>query len=425
MLDHNAHITLQHLRLPQFKKLIGGDKACQQEIESLYTKIQALGKINSVIKTEFTQLLEDIVPKAELIPARNHNKPLIKLIAQTRTKLFENKKINSSTQRKVNRYLKALELHLINENEYKKLGLRYRNTLPVGKPKSEFSTYFSRRNHYLNPEQIKNIDSFSLVFVSGVWPNPYGHALLKLGDLGYIHIYDLHQKPLFIPRNQFQKFLDDSGQLLLGMQPIHVPNMEGARKKLMHLSQNKWLWLMYKNNCEDFAEAVVRAGGASCAQLDPEHVGDYYGRTAYPTKRFDILSVEDLTLTPSRNEVKQRKKNIHRLYKKDLHTAAKDAGMSDNAAKEYTRCRLKEGFTHQHARYKTDPSLKNFIFRHKSVIETILNLNPVFFAFLAPILIYYKASSLQSFKNHSFFGKKTAGTSTATHTANKVVLRVK
>ena len=399
----NVSITLQHLNSLAMSQLSQRDPHCKNVLEELK---QQLNEIKSAESENF-QFERSDVENDEIRPAQaKPNQRLIDLLTNTYNSIAADKNIKSSIKAKMIRHLRTLQLYLINEEAYAELGIYYNDTLSTVDCSSAFATYFDPEA-YFDVTEANEIDSFSLVFVSGISPNPHGHVLLKLGNKGYLHIYALYDKPLFIPQAEFGDFLKKSGQTLLGIQQIHVPDIESAQKKLCQLAENKWLWLMYKNNCEDFAEQVLRAGGASCAQLDPKHLGDYYGHTAYPFKRFDALPQEHFILTTNDLTVKERKKTVHSQHKEAFRRIGREQGFAPEKAKEYARYRLKEGLSHRDAQYKTEPSFKHFLMRHTHMLAAVCSLNPLAFAIVAPVLIYFEVSVLyQNIKKHPFFSHK-------------------
>lgn len=105
-----------------------------------------------------------------------------------------------------------------------------------------------------------------LVVVSGDGPNMCGHALLRAG-MFYFRIAGLHQRPYYMSESGYRGYLTEAGKQELFRRKVHLPDPEGAQRKLEELSAKQWLWLGIPNNCVSYVEELFRAGGANDAIL--------------------------------------------------------------------------------------------------------------------------------------------------------------
>lgn len=109
-------------------------------------------------------------------------------------------------------------------------------------------------------------DYTRLVVVSGDGPNICGHALINVASF-YFHIAGAFNRPCYMTESGYRQYLEAGGKTELFRRVIHLPNPEGAQRKLEALSVEPWLWLGIPNNCVSYVEEILQAGGANEALL--------------------------------------------------------------------------------------------------------------------------------------------------------------
>jgi hypothetical protein len=65
----------------------------------------------------------------------------------------------------------------------------------------------------------------------------------------------------------YRGYLAEAAKQELFRREVHLPDPEGAQRKLEELSARRWLWLGIPNNCVSYVEELFRAGGANEAIL--------------------------------------------------------------------------------------------------------------------------------------------------------------
>lgn len=314
-------------------------------------------------------------------------------------------------------YLQALQLHLDNYNYYQFIGIDlFNNDTPSGIPSklfynmgvtysglelSDYVTFMTTgsgpKPQYITPDIIERITEFTIVYVTAIAPNPYGHIILGLGDQGFIHIDGMWDRPHYIPVDQFKEYTLAS-HMVLGVQHIYVPDMEGAKAKLLELSSKPWLWRAYWANCANFADAVLHAGGVPLAHIDPLHIGDYNHHTQYPIKRLSCAHPTSLDKTAYDSLHPEEEAALKNRHEENLlgrfTQIGKNAGLNDDKAKTYAHYRIHDGLSHKKAQYKTEPSVINFLAMHHHKIENIAILNPLLFILATPVLLVLAAKSI-------------------------------
>lgn len=126
------------------------------------------------------------------------------------------------------------------------------------------STYLGERRLTL-PRDL-DTRQFSLVLVTGSFPNTCGHILLYIGG-GFGHYFhftgpSLFNYPLYIPgHGNYQRFLNENGKRELLRKSVTISKPDRALERLLLLMNNKWLSLLGAHNCASFAVEVLRAGG--------------------------------------------------------------------------------------------------------------------------------------------------------------------
>jgi hypothetical protein len=118
----------------------------------------------------------------------------------------------------------------------------------------------------------------SAVVVSGSGPNFCGHMLLNVGGYAgkYFHAAGgVYHRPLMMDAFGYARYLKENNKKELNRQRIHIPKPLAAQAKLEEIMIKKRAWLVLPNNCADFVEDIIRAGGSNkglylnCPTLEP------------------------------------------------------------------------------------------------------------------------------------------------------------
>lgn len=117
-------------------------------------------------------------------------------------------------------------------------------------------------------DKINFSKDLSILYVTGGDINPVGHAILKLGNNGYIHINTLCSYPQYIKDDRhFAAYMRAQGGRVFNVQALMISNPQEARKVLQQFAQNIWLWEMTHNNCLTFVHKIAIAGGVTYQEL--------------------------------------------------------------------------------------------------------------------------------------------------------------
>ncbi len=106
-------------------------------------------------------------------------------------------------------------------------------------------------------------NAFAIV-VSGDGPNVCGHMILNTGGRGgnYFHVAGFRDHPRYMSQAGYDRYLSENGKTELGRYRVRLPAPQAAAIRLEELLSEKWTWLVVPNNCVDFVEVVLQAGGA-------------------------------------------------------------------------------------------------------------------------------------------------------------------
>lgn len=101
------------------------------------------------------------------------------------------------------------------------------------------------------------------VVVSGDGVNFCGHMLLNVGGTSgwYFHVAGLYAFPRFMYSKEFSRYLTENSKKELRRTSLSIPEHRLANQTLQQLLREKWLWGVLPNNCANFVEEVVHAGG--------------------------------------------------------------------------------------------------------------------------------------------------------------------
>ena len=114
--------------------------------------------------------------------------------------------------------------------------------------------------------QAFNFSLAHVIVVSGDKWNPCGHALLNTGDRQgfYFHVAPpIVSHPKYMNETGYQRYLKEHKKHELKRQRVTIPKPQLAQARLDELLSKKWTWGVLPNNCADFVENVLAAGGSS------------------------------------------------------------------------------------------------------------------------------------------------------------------
>lgn len=103
------------------------------------------------------------------------------------------------------------------------------------------------------------------VVVSGDRWNPCGHMVLMVGrpNSYYFHTAGgFHGRPKYMRELGFKRYLRETKKRILSRQPVAITDPMAAQAKLDELMAKPWTWMVLPNNCANFVEEVVQAGGS-------------------------------------------------------------------------------------------------------------------------------------------------------------------
>ena len=114
---------------------------------------------------------------------------------------------------------------------------------------------------------ISQLKKLSIVIVYGnvnTQGNIYGHALLRLGDIGYLHINNLYSRPYPIPNHEFAEQLRKENSFVVDVQPLFKDKDKISEDDLKHIariivnySTTRWFWQITHHNCLSFAQTIA------------------------------------------------------------------------------------------------------------------------------------------------------------------------
>ena len=112
--------------------------------------------------------------------------------------------------------------------------------------------------------QMFNFHTTQAIVVSGDGINLCGHMLLNTGGSGgmYFHVAGVHDYPRYMNANGFDRYVRENKKRVLRRQHVHIPDPTASHHKLEQLLADRWRWMVLPNNCANFVEEVVRAGGS-------------------------------------------------------------------------------------------------------------------------------------------------------------------
>lgn len=125
-----------------------------------------------------------------------------------------------------------------------------------------------------NPVRPEDFGHACVVIVSGDGINPCGHALLHVGNSWYVHVAGIFHHPRYLSQGLYQHYLTAGGKKEVRRWPVHIPNPQGAYRKLIQLLGERWIFHPTAYNCVVFIEKIVQAGGSdagmclNCPQLE-------------------------------------------------------------------------------------------------------------------------------------------------------------
>jgi len=102
------------------------------------------------------------------------------------------------------------------------------------------------------------------VVVTGMKGNFCGHLLLNTGGIGgtYFHVAGIRAYPKYMNESGYRRYLRENNKSEITRYRVRIPNPMASQLKLEELLAKKWTWLLLPNNCANFVEDVVKAGGS-------------------------------------------------------------------------------------------------------------------------------------------------------------------
>src|SRR5262249_62299574 len=98
---------------------------------------------------------------------------------------------------------------------------------------------------------------------SGSGRNVFGHAILCVDQMGYLHVDHPYGYPkVLLNHEEFARYLREEGKEEWIREKVEVPNPAGARARALELLGKRWAWLIVPHNCVAFCETILQAGGA-------------------------------------------------------------------------------------------------------------------------------------------------------------------
>ncbi len=202
------------------------------------------------------------------------------------------------------------ELNYRGINKYDDLFAEYLNIEKNIKPHGLFdhfshpvSTAFRTMLANLDTNYLDWTNDLAIVCVSGnvqSHGNVFGHTLLRLGDMGYLHINGLMSKPEFIPHFMFNKYLKKNHSFVVDVQKL-PKNLDATTviEKIGEYANKRWLWGIVHHNCLSFAREAAR----NCGIIDKYLMGSH-GHIKIPIDFFIALDKEKKAKM-ERKEVKE------------------------------------------------------------------------------------------------------------------------
>ncbi len=93
------------------------------------------------------------------------------------------------------------------------------------------------------------------------------------------------------------------------MQQFAIPNRKAFEDELRKRMKEKWMHLIWWNNCADFADKLLLAGGVPAAEINPAMIHRFHDHTHYPLK--SVLTAPHISL---RHDLHQTLQHITTLY---------------------------------------------------------------------------------------------------------------
>lgn len=156
--------------------------------------------------------------------------------------------------------------------------------------------------------------------------NTVGHALLSLGDLGYLHINGLRKKPEFVSHHTFRDYLKKQNSFVVDVKPIFSKEKHLKPEKLQQYAniieaaaKKTWFWKITFHNCLSFVFDVAKKCGIKQHKLGMP-IGD--ARLPIP---YCIKSEKTGPLSRRHSKEKERlSKKIHRQLVKQPYNNMKE-----------------------------------------------------------------------------------------------------
>lgn len=238
-------------------------------------------------------------------------------------------------------------------------------------------------------EIFSSIDTLHKIWVnSAPSNNPCTHELLVLSRqgsvVGYAHINAFYDVLTYIPKEEFNDYLKRHNRTVMGMQKMHIRDMQQAQAKLIEYTEKKWFAAGFLHNCANFVDAVAHDGGqVPLAEINPRQIGRHsFFSPQYPLERLNgVNELKEMHIGRSGKQAAEKEKESDHAdlrvsekfrahlqqHKNDYKREAEAAGFHSKEKKKYAQLRLSNGYSRQKAIYTLRPSVGNFLRLHFSM----------------------------------------------------------
>jgi len=285
--------------------------------------------------TRTTTAAPDLTPQTEFAiknllnfkTKKRNNKKLIDQLVNDLTKIHTNNENESvlirklrnaqygipQQSRRLSTLLFTLRKQIENARLYREMGISqlYPNNAPEEEPlnneKNNREKLLLALMNCPNDEWTKHLSIVCVYGSINSHGNAYGHSLLRLGNLGYLHVNNLLNQPTFIPHNEFKQYLMRNQSFVVDIQQLpSALNTNKVKETIANYANHPWFWRITHHNCLTFARQIARKCGVSHEQL-----GGGRGLIKTPIDFFMELDIEkELDILPNDKKPNWLKKHF-------------------------------------------------------------------------------------------------------------------